>query len=230
MPSQNEKPQAGGPGASEKQEKSSLCISDNPGRDGSQAPRIQRAAHAYYLAGLSVVPASSRLKHPTMPWTRCRTDRLRPAALPDWRGDAVFVVCGAISGNLEILDFDDKGSRFAAWCALVEQRSPSLLPRLVVERSPSGGRHVFYRCRDVVIPKGVVLARKNTSDSKDCLIELRGEKDGAVVYPSPGYEIVQGRISQIPCISREEREVLICAAYHFNDRLPTKNTRAWWPK
>jgi hypothetical protein len=56
------------------------------------------------------------------------------------------LVCGAVSGNLELLDFDCAGEAFAAWSELVAAHAPDLLDRLVIESSPSGGWHVFYRC------------------------------------------------------------------------------------
>lgn len=220
MLSQNgESPEAGGPGALEKTENALFKTDIRAGVD-CQLPPVHRAAIAYYRARLSVVPASSRTKHPTIAWTRARKEPLNPARVQHWPGDGVFVVTGHISGNLEVMDFDDKGSRYAAWCAGVEAEAPGLLARLVVERSPSGGKHVFYRCPDVVVPKGAKLARKATEDRKDCLIELRGEGDGCVIYPSPGYEILQGRISCIPSISRDERGALLIAALRLNEKVP----------
>ena len=50
--------------------------------------------------------------------------------------EAVCLICGAVSGNLEMLDFDLGGEAFEAWRQAVEAANPSLLARLVIEQSP----------------------------------------------------------------------------------------------
>ena len=69
------------------------------------------------------------------------------------------MLTGAVSGNLEMIDFDFEGELFPAWAELVETEVPGLLDRLVVERSQSGGRHVVYRC-EAAIPGNLKLAQR----------------------------------------------------------------------
>lgn len=53
-----------------------------------------------------------------------------------------------MSGNLEVLDFDD-GGLFAPWLAEVESQAPSLKADLAIVHTPSDGYHVFYRCDSI---------------------------------------------------------------------------------
>ena len=61
--------------------------------------------------------------------------------------EAICIVTGAVSGNLELLDFDFGAELYEAWA---EQIPTELLGRLVMESSRSGGRHVIYRCDEPV--------------------------------------------------------------------------------
>ena len=47
-------------------------------------------------------------------------------------GGAMCLVCGAVSGNLEMIDFDLGGEAFDAWRHAVEAAAPGLVARLVV--------------------------------------------------------------------------------------------------
>lgn len=56
------------------------------------------------------------------------------------------------------------------------------------------------------------------------LIETRGRNGFGVVYPSPGYTVIQGRISQIPTIIPQHRKVLWDAARSL-DLLPKEEPK-----
>jgi hypothetical protein len=152
-------------------------------------------------------------------------------------------VCGAVSGNLEAIDFDCAGAAYDPWRAIVREVDPDLLTKLVVERSPSGGYHVFYRCEEPV-PGNVKLAQRTVHvDGSDevllygkkfkprrdaqgrwhvvvTLVETRGEGGIIVCAPSLGYHVEQGTIDAIPTITREQREQLIVAALSLNEVWP----------
>lgn len=58
---------------------------------------------------------------------------------------AICIPTGPANNNIELLDFDDSGSRFEQWREQMLRYCPGLFDRLVVERSPSGGYHCWYR-------------------------------------------------------------------------------------
>jgi hypothetical protein len=71
---------------------------------------------------------------------------VRPNAvtLARWfhHGEGLAVIGGAVSGHLEILDFDAP-ELFAPWYVLVEQLCPGLVARLPLVQTPSDGRHLY---------------------------------------------------------------------------------------
>ncbi|MGB7328728.1 MAG: DUF3987 domain-containing protein, partial [Rubripirellula sp.] len=124
---------------------------------------------------------------------------------------------------LEVLDFDQAGRAFNAWCDLVEEHDPRLLQRLVVQKSQSGGRHVFFR-NELLAPNSEVLARTLTPeiDGKTVLIETLGEGSLVMCDPSPGYVVLQGKLTSLPVMSIDERAILVDAACSLDEVKATK--------
>ena len=69
--------------------------------------------------------------------------------------------------HLEMLDFDLGGEAFEAWHQAVETADPDLLARLIIEQSPSGGRHVVYRCQSAVSGNLKLAQRRQVVDGPD---------------------------------------------------------------
>lgn len=172
-------------------------------------------AKSYLEAGLSVFAVGENKKPSVPSWTQYQKRRPTPAEIETMFADAdakgVAVVCGEISGGLECLDFDDKGSAFDSW---KQKISLKLYSRLTVEQSPSGGYHVFYRCQNV---GGRTVFHRYKGNDQITLIEVRGNKHYTVCAPSPRYELEQGTFFSIPEITPEERDVLIDAARSFDE-------------
>ena len=181
-------------------------------------------AGAYAHSGLSVIPTAAD-KRPTCAW-KPFTERImsdREVEVNFKSAGGIGIVCGRVSGNLELLDFDDGGSAFEPWfCAIPEY----LAKRLVVEQSPSGGKHVFYRVKSeevrvksesagYFVPGNRKLAMKGDGH---VLIETRGEGGYVKCAPSAGYELVSGDFLRIPTISPLEEQVLIDAAVALDER------------
>lgn len=166
----------------------------------------------YLAAGLSCLPAVRSGKHPaTGPW-RTWAERLPTAIeVEAWfanRPDAVCIVSGRVSGNLECMDFDNGGELFNAWRNSI---APDLFTRLLVERTPSGGYHVVYRCTGEVAGN-LKLARGVRGGRLSTLIETRGEGGLFLCAPTEGYVLEQGGFSDIPVIGEDAREALLAAA------------------
>ena len=170
---------------------------------------IIQAATAYAHSGLSVIPTLTD-KRPACQWKiysgRIMSDREIEVNFRSAAG--IGIVCGKASGNLELLDFDDGGSAFAPW---LEKVPPYLKDRLVIERSPSGGKHVYYRIdgNGYAVPGNRKLAMK---EDGRVLIETRGEGGYVKCAPSNGYELEQGDFLHLKAISPFEQEILIGCA------------------
>ena len=174
---------------------------------------ISITASSYAHAGLSVIPTTAD-KRPACAWKtfteRIMSDRELEANFA--RAEGLGIVCGKVSGNLELLDFDDGGSAFEPWfCAIPEY----LAKRLVVEQSPSGGKHVYYRVADgYAVPGNRKLAMKADGH---VLIETRGEGGFVKCAPSKGYELMSGGFLHIPTVSPMEEQVLVDTAMALDE-------------
>ncbi len=201
---------------------------------------------AYRDAGLCVLPAIAAEKRPTLKGWKAYQSRLPTnEELGRWFADAnaLCLVCGVVSGNLEMLDFDLAGEAFEAWHHAVETANPELLARLIIEQSPSGGRHVVYRCRSAVSGNLKLAQRRQVVDGPDevticgkryqprqdrdgswhvllTLIETRGEGGLFLCAPTPHYELLQGDFADLPVLTPSERELLLEAAWGLNQCVP----------
>lgn len=170
-------------------------------------------------AGLSCLPAARAKKRPTVGSWRTWAERLPTEnEVEAWFAnahDAMCIVAGAVSGNLECLDFDNHGELFDAWRSRVD---PEIYSRCVVERTPSGGRHVLYRS-DAPVDGNLKLARGVRDGKTLTLIETRGEGGLFLCAPSEGYELLQGDFEHIAVIPAVARDGLLEAARAL-DELP----------
>ena len=203
-------------------------------------------AIAYQRADLCVLPAILKEKRPAVPrWKEFQE------ALPtehqirshfSGNPDALCLLTGRVSLNLEMIDFDLKGELFDAWHELVAGEEPELIERLVIERSQSGGRHAIYRCNEPVPGSRKLAQRTITTSNEDSvtiggkrhvprkvghsyqvtltLIEPRGEGGLFLCAPSPGYELEQGALDDVPVLSPKDRSILIEAALALNQVRP----------
>lgn len=205
--------------------------------------RYLSAAIEYSQAGLSVIPANADKRPELKTWAPYQKAIAGQATIKTMFANGtkyLGLIGGKVSGGLEMPDFDCGGEAFEPWCKLVEEESPDLFERLVLEGSPSGGSHGFYRCPEIVIPGNTKLAFKKIPVKgpgkheykgkeheaikvngqwfiKPELIETRGEGGYCIVNPSEGYRAKQGDLRNIPVITAEERDFLINTARSFNE-------------
>ena len=211
-------------------------------------------AKEYLAAGLCVLPALRTIKHAAVAWKPYQSRLPTEVELDEWfkvNRNALCLITGKTSGNLEMLDFDNAGEVFLPWAEKIDQ---SLMDRLVIERSQSGGWHVVYRYESAVnasmklamrpeydigetfFDKGIEYAKINGKQlvvrvDKDGqkfvvvqLIETRGEAGLFLCDPTPGYQVVQGLLVSLPVITTEERDALLSAAWEFNQPIPDAAT------
>ena len=192
------------------------------------------------------LPALLREKRPSLPsWKPFQTNLPSEAQVSGWFDDAeaICLLTGHSSRNLELLDFDCKGEKFQAWSEAIKAEAPDLYAKLVIERSPSGGYHVVYSTGEEKVGGNRKLAsrievvadneeaeffgkkykpRKNGDHWEVILtpIETRGDGGLFLCDPSPGYTLIQGDLSNPPLLSAIEREFLIDTAKSFNEIIP----------
>lgn len=140
----------------------------------------------------------------------------------DKKAAGIAVICGKISGNLEIIDIDAKydlsGVLFDNFISLLPS---SIIPFLYIITTKNKGYHIYYRCE--VIAGNTKLAMRPTTDEERkanpqdkvrVLIETRGEAGYCVAPPTKGY--CKKGAEDIPVITIEQRETILSAARSFN--------------
>lgn len=198
-------------------------------------------------AGLSVIPAAvdgSKAPWPDGPrWKAYQARRADPGQLTRWFGGAgpyggFGVVCGQISGNLELLEFEgravaegvlDEFMATATAAGLID-----LVDRIVdgySETTPSGGVHWLYRVDGPPVGGNTKLASRpalpgeaTTGERVMVLIETRGEGGFGILAPSNGtthptggrWEITLGGFDTITTITEEEHVDLLDLARSFD--------------
>jgi hypothetical protein len=197
---------------------------------GHTIPKVQAEAHRLLAAGVSVLPIKpDGSKAPALAsWKPYRSRQPTSDELHRWfqhRPLGLGIISGSVSGSLEILDFDAPET-FAPWSTLVEDLASGLLARLPQVETPSGGRHVYYRC--LTIAGNLKLAQRLTGEGRpETLIETRGEGGYVIAPPSPPachplnrpYSILRGDLAAIPTVNSDERMILLNSARSFNKYL-----------
>jgi putative DNA primase/helicase len=192
------------------------------------------AARTAYMAGICVVPPKEDgTKMPLARWTRWQAERPTGDQMKAWYGpggdrSGIGFVCGAVSGNLELFEFDDRETYERFREAAEGVGLDDVTERIedgYLEETPGGGVHWFYRCDEIA--GNTKLARRPGPgpDEVTVLIETRGEGGYAVVAPSNGnvhpshgaYRLLSGGPDRIATIAPAERAELWRLARSFDE-------------
>jgi hypothetical protein len=182
------------------------------------------AAVAFAQAGCSVIPAAADgTKAPQGAWKNWQATRPGQDQLHAWLDNGhpgIGIVTGAISGNLEMLEFEVAAVRQGLIVAARDlataaglQEAWQRLSGGYMEATPSGGVHFLYRVTGVPVPGNIKLAR---GPAHSTLIETRGEGGFTIVAPSAGpvhptgkpWALLSGGPAAIPVLDAADRDAL----------------------
>jgi hypothetical protein len=200
---------------------------------------ILTTALRFASLGICAVPvATDGSKRPGIASWKEFQDRLpTPDELLAWFSNAqgVGVICGKVSGNLEMLELEGRAVAAKMHKDIKEIAENSGLGDLwnklnsgYVETTPSGGIHWLYRI-DGEVPGNTKLARRpGENGGVDVLAETRGEGGFVIVAPTAGtchpsggeWRMLVGSPDTIPTLTRAERDALH-NLFSIFDELPT---------
>ena len=180
---------------------------------------LLQAATSMVQAGYSVIPCNEE-KKASIHWKQYQKRPMTEEEIVQYftRAKRLATVCGSISGNLEVLDFDDPAT-YTPFLELVESRQKGLTARLPKRQTPSGGYHLIYRCEKPIQGNQKLACDK---DNK-ARIETRGEGGYALAPPSRGYIVLEHSLLKCPILTAEEVSILHSAAKAFDLRDQVKS-------
>jgi hypothetical protein len=192
--------------------------------------------------GLSLIPIRDKQegdyapKSPYSKWKEQQYNRYDMPALwqlmEQYNTTAIGIVCGEISGNLEVIDIDNKHKPGieAQLFNDIKTLYPDLLQRLRIHKTPSGGYHIIYRCTEKV-EGNLKLAGRNATEEELAVkpkqrvyhfFETRGNGGYIAAPPSLGYKIVKD--NPIPVITPEERAGLLSLCRNYDEQIKVEKT------
>lgn len=213
---------------------------------------LELAVAEAFIAGFSIIPPrQDGTKAPRgSSWTQYQQSRADRDQLRAWyrggRSSGLGLVCGAVSGGLEVLEFEGRAvaaGMFDDFIRLAEASGlGDVLARIragYTESTPSGGVHLLYHV-STALPNVKLACRPATPDElaikprddKKVLIETRGEGGYVIVAPSNGkihpsggrWERVAGSFATLATITTDERDALFELGRTF-DRMPVAPPR-----
>jgi hypothetical protein len=195
---------------------------------------LRTTALTALAAGISIIPVSAGTKRPTFSWERFQAERATVHDTTAWftapHSQAFAGICGAVSGNLLVIDFDVEGF-YEDWLGAVGELSH----KCVIQQTGGGCYQVWFRCTSPV-GGNEKLAWNPSSNLKDhptgreIAVETRGEGGYAVMAPSlhpsgKRYELVQGSWDAIPTLPPATTNALLDAARRLCKAPFTKQER-----
>lgn len=195
-------------------------------------------AKNYIELGYSVLPITERKQPAVSSWAEYQARRpiISEISRALESAHGIALICGRVSGNLELLDIDCKyditKTLLKDFCAVIEERQPGLLQKMVVAKTVNNGFHFLYRIPAYLVEGNKKLAQRPATkaeaekgDRVKVLFETRGEGGYFAVEPTPGYEIRRGSPANVQMITEAERDALFTVARSF-DEMPVESEPA----
>lgn len=151
------------------------------------------------------------------------------------------VVCGPISRNLHLLDFDHEAPQlFKQFWEDVQKQLPGVIDKILVVKTPRPGFHVWFRQQSAppksqrlalseLKPTGETDADRNPILLPQVLIETRGTGGYAcapgthpATHPTGRpYELIHGSFEALPQLTDHEAETLLRICRSYTRYVPT---------
>ena len=176
---------------------------------------ITKIAQKYHDAGFSPIPLIRGKKRPAIKgWQKHAETRIEDFSLFS-KTNGIGLVMGY--DGIQCLDIDAKhfeGDEYNDFVSLIEQHDPTLIDKMVIQQTVSGGYHWIFKCSEIAGNEKLAKNKKG-----EVTFETRGTGGQIVVWPTPGYKI-KGKITDVVQISPMERNVIWSCARMMDATVP----------
>jgi len=146
---------------------------------------ITKIAQKYHDAGFSPIPLIRGKKRPSIKgWQKHAETRIEDFSVFS-KTNGIGLVMGF--DGIQCLDIDAKhfeGDEYNDFVSLIEQHDPTLIDKMVIQQTMSGGYHWIFKCSEIAGNEKLAKNKKG-----EVTFETRGTGGQIVVWPTPGYKI-----------------------------------------
>lgn len=178
----------------------------------------------YLTEGINCIAVNEN-KQAIFQWKKYQSEMITQQELDrqlsDPKAKGIAIICGAVSGGLEVIDIDTKYETYDLWTAIKEKIDENIYRKLHIVQTRSNGYHLYYKCETVEGNQKLATRLPTSSESQSnpqiksyTIIETRGEAGYVVAPPTQGYTIIQ---EGIHVISLDERDALLSLMRSFNE-------------
>jgi hypothetical protein len=178
----------------------------------------------YLQQGINIIAVNEN-KQAIFPWKIYQSKTITQAELDhqlaDHKAKGIAIICGSVSGNLEVIDIDTKYQTYDLWLEIQKKIPQAIFSKLQIAKTKNNGFHLYYKCE--CIEGNMKLAQRYPTDEEKkqnpsiktyCIIETRGEGGYVVAPPTEGYTLLQEGIN---VITLDERDELLNIMRSFNE-------------
>ena len=176
---------------------------------------ITKIAKKYVDHGFKPIPLRPDSKIPAIKGWQKTIDEPVTDFKPFANTNSIGLVMGY--DGIQCLDIDAKhfeGDEYNDFVSLIEQNDATLIERMVIQQTRSGGYHWIFKCSEIA---GNEKLAKNKDG--EVTFETRGRGGQIVVWPSAGYKI-KGKITDVVEITPDERNIIWSCARMMTANVP----------
>jgi Bifunctional DNA primase/polymerase, N-terminal len=189
-----------------------------------------KAAKYYIKQRISCIAVDAN-KRAVMRWKeyqeRLPTEDEIEAMFSHPKAVGIALICGPVSGNLEVVDFDLKNDIntgiYDRFMARVRELNASVAESLHIVSTRSGGFHHYHRSEVIEGNQKLAMRAATPQELTDnpqlkevVLIETRGNGGYVVAPPSDGYARLDPK-KPVPVLTADERDLLLSIAREMNE-------------
>lgn len=197
-------------------------------RTNGTSSNLLKLALAYHSAGLRVIPVTNEKRPACKGWKQYQTGQTEQQ-VKELFSNPVWGIAILTGQGVEAIDVDAKywlhnSDLLTDYMKHNDVKNGNACPltSLCIQSTVNGGYHIIYRCPEIEGNKKLAqrLATGEEAEKGErvkVLFETRGEGGYIVAHPSPGYELENGDLANLPEITPDQRAGLFAAARDFDE-------------